>query len=65
LKWFPFGFGTATGTNFVIEEIVEVSDDEEDYGSGSYQKERQEVKTKRVRAKVGSWLDQYQSARYP
>ncbi|KAK3942565.1 hypothetical protein QBC46DRAFT_379887 [Diplogelasinospora grovesii] len=32
MKWFPYGFGTATGTNFVIEEVGELSDDEEDYG---------------------------------
>ncbi len=31
-KWFPYGFGTATGTRFVIEEITSVSDDEEEYG---------------------------------
>lgn len=31
-KWFPYGFGTATGTSFVIEEIGDVSDDEEEYG---------------------------------
>ncbi|KAF4444964.1 hypothetical protein F53441_11018 [Fusarium austroafricanum] len=32
LKWFPYGFGPATGTRFVIEEIGEISDDEEEYG---------------------------------
>lgn len=32
MKWFPYGFGSATGTNFVIEEIGQVSDDEEEYG---------------------------------
>jgi hypothetical protein len=32
MKYFPYGFGTATGTNFVIEEIGRVSDDEEEYG---------------------------------
>jgi hypothetical protein len=31
-KWFPYGFGSAKGTAFVIEEIGEVDDDEEDYG---------------------------------
>lgn len=31
-KWLPFGFGSASGTSFVIEEIGEISDDEEDYG---------------------------------
>ncbi|KAF2095569.1 hypothetical protein NA57DRAFT_44628 [Rhizodiscina lignyota] len=32
LKYFPYGFGAATGTTFVIEEIGEISDDEEEYG---------------------------------
>lgn len=32
LKWFPYGFGPATGTTFVIEEVGEISDDEEEYG---------------------------------
>jgi hypothetical protein len=31
-KWFPYGFGPATGTSFVIEAIAEHDDDEEDYG---------------------------------
>ena len=62
LKWFPYGFGPATGTSFVIEEVGEISDDEEDYGT--YQKDRQEVENKKTRqVKVGSWLDEYQSSR--
>ncbi|RKK70594.1 hypothetical protein BFJ69_g11669 [Fusarium oxysporum] len=32
LKWFPYGFGPAMGTRFVIEEVGEISDDEEEYG---------------------------------
>lgn len=31
-KWFPYGYGPAQGTRFVIEEIGETSDDEENYG---------------------------------
>lgn len=31
-KWFPYGFGTATGTSFVIEDIGATSDDSETYG---------------------------------
>ncbi|KAI8624415.1 ADP-ribosylation [Xylariaceae sp. FL1651] len=31
-KYFPYGFGPATGRNFVVEEIGEVDDDEEEYG---------------------------------
>ncbi len=42
LKWFPYGFGAATGTSFVIEEIGEVSDDEENYG------EYQDAKTAKL-----------------
>ncbi|KAM0349657.1 hypothetical protein ACHAPU_003486 [Fusarium lateritium] len=32
MKWFPYGFGPSTGTRFVIEEVGETSDDEEEYG---------------------------------
>ncbi|KAF7551321.1 hypothetical protein G7Z17_g5077 [Cylindrodendrum hubeiense] len=32
MKWFPYGFGPATGTRFVIEDIGATSDDEEEYG---------------------------------
>ena len=31
-KWFPYGFGPASGTRFVVEEVGEVSEDEEEYG---------------------------------
>ncbi|KAI0156776.1 ADP-ribosylation [Xylariaceae sp. FL1272] len=31
-KYFPYGFGPATGNRFVIEEIGEIDDDEEVYG---------------------------------
>jgi hypothetical protein len=31
-KWFPYGFGPATVSNFVIEKIGDVSDDEENHG---------------------------------
>ncbi|KAF8532809.1 hypothetical protein BDD12DRAFT_868305 [Trichophaea hybrida] len=31
-KFFPFGFGTATGTRFVVEDVAEVEEDEEEYG---------------------------------
>ncbi|KAF2230984.1 hypothetical protein EV356DRAFT_507945 [Viridothelium virens] len=39
-KWFPYGFGPATGSKFIIEEIGEIDDDEESYGD--YQEERQD-----------------------
>ncbi|KAM5342837.1 hypothetical protein ACJ41O_013803 [Fusarium nematophilum] len=38
MKWFPYGFGPATGTKFVIEEIGEISDDEEEYGDWQAEK---------------------------
>jgi len=31
-KWFSFGYGSATGTSLVIEEVGATSDGEEDYG---------------------------------
>ncbi|KAK2593552.1 hypothetical protein QQS21_008727 [Conoideocrella luteorostrata] len=31
-KYFPYGFGPATGNKFVVEEVGEVSEDDEDYG---------------------------------
>jgi hypothetical protein len=64
-KWFPFGYGPAKGTSFVIEEIAEHSDDEEDYGQ--YQAQRQEVGTEiREHAMLvdgASWFDEYQQSR--
>ncbi|KAF3297409.1 hypothetical protein TWF132_007505 [Orbilia oligospora] len=38
LKWFPYGYGPATGTRFVVEAVADVSDDEEEYGE--YQKDK-------------------------
>ncbi|KAN0119167.1 ADP-ribosylation [Hyaloscypha variabilis] len=65
-KWFPYGFGPATGTSFIIEEIGAVSDDEENYGE--YQGQRLEVEEEMRRgeartSKSGSWFDEYQNAR--
>lgn len=31
-KWFPYGYGPATNGRFVVEEVGEVDDDEEEYG---------------------------------
>lgn len=31
-KYFPYGFGPATGSNFLVEEVGEIPDDEEEYG---------------------------------
>jgi hypothetical protein len=44
-KWFPYGYGPAKGTRFVIEEIGETSDDEENYGE--YQDAKVEADMKR------------------
>lgn len=65
-KWFPYGFGPAQGTSFVIEEIGETSDDEEDYGE--YQGERIEVgdevsNWQESMAEGSSWFDEYQKSR--
>jgi hypothetical protein len=65
-KWFPYGYGPATGTSFVIEEIGAISDDEENYGE--YQGQRQEVcdelrEWEMEKAKAGSWFDEYQKSR--
>ena len=65
-KWFPHGFGPATGTNFVIEEIGEVSDDEEIYGEFQglrIENEREVQQKEDWRAAGGSWFDEYQTVR--
>ncbi|TQV96953.1 hypothetical protein IF1G_04193 [Cordyceps javanica] len=52
MKWFPYGYGTARGTRFVVEEVGEVSDDEEDYGE--WQEDRHAYLSME---KEGHWLD--------
>ena len=37
-KYFPYGYGAASGSKFVVEAVGEVSEDEEEYGT--YQKDR-------------------------
>lgn len=37
-KWFPYGYGPATNGKFVIEDVAEIDDDEEEWGN--YQKDR-------------------------
>jgi hypothetical protein len=39
-KHFPYGFGATSGSNFVVLDVGEVSEDEEEYGVGVYQKDR-------------------------
>lgn len=65
-KWFPYGFGPATGTNFVIEEIGETSDDEEEYGE--FQEARVELANPYAQYnpfadEKKSWFDEFQTAR--
>ncbi|KAI5357295.1 hypothetical protein Slin14017_G123040 [Septoria linicola] len=66
-KWFPYGFGSATGTNFVIEDIAPVDDDEEDYGDFQAMRVEQELevqqKMERSADEKVSWFDEYQTAR--
>lgn len=61
MKYFPYGFGSATGTSFLIEEVGEVDDDEEAYGS--YQAERGKYGRESRSGVVGNWFDEYQTAR--
>ncbi|KAE8443283.1 hypothetical protein EG329_001999 [Mollisiaceae sp. DMI_Dod_QoI] len=66
-KWFPYGYGPASGTSFVIEEIGETSDDEETYGD--YQGMRIEVedevsKWEETVSSGTSWFDEYQKSRH-
>lgn len=66
-QWFPYGYGPATGSNFVVEEIGEVSDDEEDYGE--FQELRCQKETDSEAHYTGqtdekkSWFDEFQTVR--
>ncbi|TVY67408.1 hypothetical protein LSUE1_G008288, partial [Lachnellula suecica] len=64
-KWFLYGYGPAKGTSFVILEIGETSDDEEDYGD--YQGQRQEIENEFQewddKGQSSSWFDEYQTSR--
>lgn len=64
-KYFPYGYGPATGTNFVIEEIGDVSDDEEDYGEfqGLRVEQQNEWEDYRVEGEKTSWFDEFQTVR--
>lgn len=64
MKWFPFGYGTRDGTGFVIEDIAEVSDDEEIYGD--FQMQRvvdDDVVEAKIRSGDRNWFDEYQTVR--
>jgi hypothetical protein len=57
-KHFPYGFGPATSTRFVIEEIGETSDDQENLV------EYQENQAERFEfSSATSWFDEYQTVR--
>ena len=73
-KFFAYGFGPVSGKNIVIEEVGEVSDDEEDYGD--YQAMRMEsqvnLKNEKLETDIWKWgqpeghteVDEYALARY-
>ncbi|SPO06062.1 uncharacterized protein DNG_08751 [Cephalotrichum gorgonifer] len=54
MKYFPYGFGPKTKGNFVVEDVGEVSDDEEDYGE--YQDMRVDGKVEGEKSEYWSWL---------
>ena len=66
-KWFPYGYGTARGTNFVVEEVAEVSDDEENYEDFQGMRvEAEEMRGEDWREADGqgwNWFDEYQTVR--
>ena len=63
-KYFPYGYGPATGTNFVIEEIGDVSDDEEDFGEfQGLRVEANEWENYRAEGETASWFDEFQTVR--
>ena len=61
-KWFPYGYGPAQGSSFVIEEIADVSDDEEEYGDLQMLRV-DEAEGSRERQKGTSWFDEFQTVR--
>ncbi|OAQ58811.1 parp domain-containing protein [Pochonia chlamydosporia 170] len=52
-KYFPYGFGPATGSKFIVEEVGEVSEDEEEYGE--YQELRVQEKNHDLDSDYWSW----------
>jgi hypothetical protein len=53
-KWFPYGYGPKSDGNFVVEDVGEVSDDEEDYGE--FQAMRLDEGTEEKNADYWSWV---------
>ncbi|PKS05642.1 hypothetical protein jhhlp_008161 [Lomentospora prolificans] len=79
-KWFPYGYGPGTNGNFVVEDVGEVSDDEEEYGE--FQNMRLDEGTAKQNDNTDSYwswvkaasmedapseptLDEYSEARHP
>jgi len=64
LKYLPYGFGSATGTNFVVEDVADISDDEEIYGDFQEQRteQGQEIRDRRY-VRDTNWFDEYQAVR--
>lgn len=64
-KWFPYGYGPATGTNFVIEKIGDVSDDEEEYGEyqGLRGAQEDDWESYRSESEKASWFNEFQTVR--
>jgi hypothetical protein len=52
-KYFPYGYGSATGTRFVVEDVAEVDEDEEEYGA--YQGDRNDVVTTGEKSTIWEW----------
>lgn len=52
-KYFPYGFGPATGNKFTVEEVGDVSEDDEEYGE--YQELRVENKNHDLDSDYWSW----------
>ncbi|KAI1379283.1 ADP-ribosylation [Hypoxylon crocopeplum] len=53
-KYFPYGYGPATGGKFVVEEIGEVDEDDEEYGD--YQALRGEELKDKTNLNFWSWV---------
>ncbi|OTB08082.1 hypothetical protein M426DRAFT_19233 [Hypoxylon sp. CI-4A] len=53
-KWFPYGYGPSTGARFVVEEIGDVDEDEEEYGD--YQEFRGEDIKDKTNIDFWSWV---------
>ncbi|KAI0840903.1 hypothetical protein F5Y06DRAFT_262021 [Hypoxylon sp. FL0890] len=53
-KWFPYGYGPSTGSKFVVEEIGDVDEDEEEYGD--YQELRGEDINDKTNLDFWSWV---------